>query len=341
MFRDGLLGDLRCGDWAAARPKLLRRLAATVRLRNFPAPSGGDTWSADELDDMVQDFLADKTGPARLVQLAINATDETHCHRLVDKTIKNFLADRAREDPRPKFRRTLREACTSDPTLDFDHDCIRRAGTPAEAAFAGNQDDLPRAAQRVEVAPPPWGEDAEREGPPTDRASLVALCHAVLDAAGAPVELRVMTSVLAERLEIRRAWDDRFDSSLDEPTQSVTDRSGAVSAGAYLLGVEIWEELDDRERELITFVGTGGRTGTEESDIDLGRSAVQDRLTALQRKLSEALDGIADAEGVVRALFLLHADWKVSGGRAPEVVRRSPMRGENTAHRPTQKPGTP
>src|SRR4030095_11641370 len=47
-----------------------------------------------------------------------------------------------------------------------------------------------------------WRPEARREGPGVDRASLVAVCAAIIRAAGAPVPLDVLTRVVGRRFNV-------------------------------------------------------------------------------------------------------------------------------------------
>ena len=252
---------------------------------------------------------------------------------MLDATIRRFLADRAREDPLPKLRRTLRAVCTREPTLEIADGRVWLAGSDAKVTFSGDLAFLASAASLVEVAGSPWGPRTEREGPPTDRASFVALCHAVLDAAGGAVKLADLTTVLGVRLQVRQRGGDPLDEDLDAHRAGVTDRTEPVSMDAHLLAVEIWDELDESERELVTFLGSGGRTAAQQSDLGLGRSATQSRLDKLTDKLRPVLHELRDADQVVLALVDLHAAWKVSGGRGAKVVRKSAVRGNGAPPR--------
>lgn len=328
---EGLLQDLRAGAWGAAMPKLQRAISATVRLRRIPPPRGQSRWGADDLAELTQEFVAGRTGPGRLTQLAVAATSEDHCAKVLDTLVRNFLADRARSDPRTKLRRRVRAVCGAEPGLQVDGTVVRERSSLADV-YAGDDAVLRAAARRTPVAPPPW-RDGEREGPPTDRASLIAVCKAVVAAGGGAVRLDTLASVLVERLQVRSSWDDSLDDAI-EPTDSITERTAPVSADDYVVAAAIWDRLDDDERELVTFVGTGGRTAVRESDTALGKSAAQQRLERLRPRLWEAVNGCASPEGVVAALFELHARWKAAAGQSDPVVRTSTRQGGGAPRHP-------
>jgi hypothetical protein len=76
-----------------------------------------------------------------------------------------------------------------------------------------------------------------------------------------------------------------------------------------VFAVEIWEELDDQDRELMTYLDAGGRLAARETRVGLAKSATQVRLDDLKSRMAFALDGIADKIDVIRALIDLHAEW--------------------------------
>jgi len=174
-----LVDHLRAEDWKPAIPLIDWALRAGVRIRHIPPPSGHTHWLDEDYEELLAEFLAAGRGPDRQIGLAVTATDDRHLRGLLDTTIKRFLADRAREDPLPKLRRTLRTTLDRMPTVVLvDRTSFALATCHERHAWAGSDADLLAAAAAVATAPPPWGADAAREGPPTDRASFEALCSA-------------------------------------------------------------------------------------------------------------------------------------------------------------------
>jgi hypothetical protein len=215
-----LLDHLRQENWAPAIPIIDRTLRAGVRIRHIPAPSGHTNWLDEDYEELLAEFLAAGRGPARLVQLAVSATDDQHLRGLLDKTVKWFLADRAREDPLPKLRRTLRTTLDRMPTVVVvDPATVSLVQCCHQEPWAGDESKLLAVAATVITGPPPWGADAVREGPPTDKESFEALCAAILDMAGAPLSLNTLTRVVGERLQLRRRWDDRIAGLRPSPTR--------------------------------------------------------------------------------------------------------------------------
>jgi hypothetical protein len=303
-----LLDHLRQEDWTPAIPLIDRALCAGVRIRHIPAPSGHANWLEEDYEELLAEFLAAGRGPARLVQLAIDAVDDQHLRGLLDKTVKWFLADRAREDPLPKLRRTLRTILDRMPTvIVVDTATVSLAEYCHRDQWGGDEAKLVAVAAAVTTGPPPWGADAAREGPPTDKESFEALCAAILKAAGAPLLLNILTRIVGKRLQLHRRWDDRLDD--DVSVGVIATGSPPVSASARVLAVEIWDELDDQDRELMTYLDAGGRLAAREARIGLAKSATQVRLDDLKSRMALALDGVTDKIDVIRALIDLHAEW--------------------------------
>lgn len=305
-----LLQHLRQGEWDKALPLIDRALRAGVRVRHVPPPSGHTNWRDEDYEELLAEFIAVGHGPARLIQLAVSATDDLHVRGLLGTTIKRFLADRAREDPLPKLRRTLRAVLARMPEAVFvDQGTVSLAPHCERDPWAGDETELLAAATAVTVAAPPWGRDTIREGPPTDRASFESLCTAILDAAGGPLALNALTRTIGQRLQLRRPWNDRLD---EVNTGVIAAGTTPISASATVVAVEIWDQLTDEERTLMTYLDAGGRQASRESGIGLGKSAAQVRMEDLKGRMALLLDGITDRTEVVRALIDLHARWDES-----------------------------
>lgn len=306
-----LLEHLRQGEWNEALPLINRALRAGVRVRHVPPPWGHTSWRHEDYEELLAEFVADGRGPARLIQLAVSATDDQHVRGLLGTTIKRFLADRARGDPLPKLRRTLRAVLERMPEAVFvDKGTVALAPHCEQDRWAGDETELLAVATALTVAAPPWGQDTIREGPPTDRASFESLCTAILDAAGGPVALNALTRTIGRRLQLRRTWDDRLDD--EGNTGVIAAGTTPISASATVVAVEIWDQLTDEERTLMTYLDAGGRQASRESGIGLGKSAAQVRLGDLKGRMALLLDGITDRSEVVRALIDLHARWDES-----------------------------
>lgn len=111
----GLVVDLRAGRFTPEAYELVRgTFEAVIRLRRFPAPVGVDRWTAEAVEDTVQDFLADRDGDGRLGRMALRAGDDQELRRLLDAAVKNYLIDQLRKRVRVKLRRRLGEILTGD-----------------------------------------------------------------------------------------------------------------------------------------------------------------------------------------------------------------------------------
>lgn len=303
-----LLDHLRQGEWNEALPLIDRALRAGVRVRHIPPPSGHTSWGEEDCEELLAEFVADARGPARLIQLAVSATDDRHLRGLLGTTVRRFLADRAREDPLPKLRRTLRAVLESMPdVVAVGNESVSLAPYCERDPWAGDEAYLLAIAAALAVAPPPWGAETVREGPPTDRAGFESLCMAILEAAGGPLTVKALARIIGQRLQLRRPWDDRLDDEVD--TRIIAAGTTPISGSAMVVAVEIWEALGDEERALLTYLDAGGRQASRESGIGLAKSAAQVRLDAMKEQMALLLDGISDQAEVVRALIDLHARW--------------------------------
>jgi hypothetical protein len=326
-----LVEDLRAGRFTPEAYALVRKtFEAVIRLRRFPAPLGLGQWTSEAVEDTVQDFLADRDGDGRLARMALRAGDDREFRWLLDTAVKNFLIDRLRKSARAKLWRRLGEVLAADDRFVE----VGRAWTlrevGGEAQWAGRVAELDSAAWRVpDVRVVRWRPSAKREGPVAGRDVLVALCAAIIAAAGAPVPLDVLTRVVARRFNVG-----------DPPLLAVVDAAELVELQAHhpaatvgvvteaelpqesggaaqvqspgperLLADEIWAELTDQERLQLGVLDEGVRA--QGVALGLGHSQAAASALRLKEKLRVLLgdqDPAAQRE-VVRHLQVIQANW--------------------------------
>jgi hypothetical protein len=303
---------------------------AVIRLRRLPAPVGVDRWTAEAVEDTVQDFLADRDGDGRLGRMALRAGDDQELRRLLDAAVKNYLIDQLRKRARVKLRRRLGEILTGDDQFVTVGKAWTLRQVGGDVAWAGREADLEAAAWQVrDVRMVRWRPDAKRDGPFADRSSLVAVCAAVITTAGAPVPLDVLTRVVARRFNVD---DPPLLALVDavELTEGRAGRSGVTAevvteadllrglAGVTrveqpgverLIAVEIWVALAEQERLQLPLLDEGVRV--QGAAIDLGRSQAAVAAARLKEKLRVLLGGqdAATQREVVRHLQELQAAW--------------------------------
>jgi hypothetical protein len=184
-----------------------------------------------------------------------------------------------------------------------------------------------------------WRPEARREGPGVDRAPLVAVCAAIIRAAGAPVPLDVLTRVVGRRFNLGDppllALVDAVDlAELQAQYPGATDR--AITEAEFrwepaetarldrpgperLLAVEIWAELTDQERLQLPILNKGVRAQGEA--VGLGHSQAAVAAARLKEKLRVLLgdQDPATRQEVVRHLRVIQATWADHRSSVPDA----------------------
>lgn len=244
------IAELQAGTAGVEFIALLRRTIRAVGIsRNFPPPEGHHMWDADAVSSTAAEFMADRQTPRRLTDLALHCgTDEALRARL-QGTVRNFLADLGRRTPIGKLVLRINEVLVKEPGF------VRiegRWGRKDGPATAGNDDPeaLSRAILGLDVVLPAWGHEARRSAPVADRATVVSLCGALLDAAGGTLTPRAMAQAIGHRLGIGQAPVALEVNALDQP--SGLDRTGS-EALRLLSATEVLAELNDGERLVVAY----------------------------------------------------------------------------------------
>jgi hypothetical protein len=244
------LAELQAGAAGDEFTAVLRRTIRAVGVaRNFPAPDGHSTWDADAVWSAASEFMGDRQTPRRLTDLALHCATEAALRARLQGTVRNFLADLGRRTPIGKLVVRINDVLGHEPDFTrIDGRWALRAG-PAEA---GNDD--PEALSRTilghTVVAPAWGHDAHRSAPVADRATVVALCTALLDAAGGSLTPRSLARAIGHRLGLGQAPLSVEIDAFDHP--AAADAPAVDQTGSHALrtlrATEILGRLNDRER---------------------------------------------------------------------------------------------
>jgi len=336
-----LVEDLRAGRFTAEAYALVDRTFETViRLRRFPAPAGLGQWSREAVEDAVQDFLADRDGHGRLARMALRAGDNREFQRLLYGAVKNHLIDQLRKGVRVKLWRRLGEVLAGDDRFIELSGAWTLREVGGQAPWAGREAELDTAAWQVrDVRIVRWRPDARREGPGADRASLVAVCAAIITAAGGPVTLDVLTRVVGRRFNVGDppllALVDAVDlAGLQAQDSGATD--GVITEAEFrrepvgparldrpgaerLVAAEIWSELTDQERLQLPILDEGVRAQGE--ILGLGHSQAAVAAARLKEKLRVLLDDQDEAtrQEVVHHLQVIQARWADHRSSVPDT----------------------
>ena len=303
------LAELQAGAVGDEFTAVLRRTIRAVGVtRNFPAPEGHATWDADAVWSVASEFLGDRQTPRRLTDLALHCASEQALRARLQGTVRNFLADLGRRTPIGKLVVRINDVLSREPEfVRVEGRWARRSG-PTEAGH-DDPDLLSRAIRGQTVTVPAWGHDAHRSAPVADRATVVSLCGARLDAAGGSLTPRALARVIGHRLGLGQSPVSMDVSALDHPapTDTVgTDRTGS-DALRFLRAAEVLDRLNDRERLAVA----RPEYSVRQLAPMLGVSASQAHLTRMRAVTimqAELVDD-DDAEGIALLVMELGRRW--------------------------------
>ncbi|WP_434447728.1 hypothetical protein [Lentzea sp. E54] len=264
------------------------------RSHNHPPPAGFRAWNREAAISAAHDFLTGHRSTERLVQLAAQAYDDESFARLLQVAVLNYLRDLARTTVVGTQIRRIKDVVAAEPGLLAEGDRLRLANGPVEP-FGGDEAVLVRAAMKVDVTRRRWRPDAKREGPLADRADMVALVRAVLEAAQGSVTFAALARVIARRFDLDVMPVTVPIDALDPPARSdfeqveIADRVGAVMA-----------QLTERDKAVLPFIDESSRAAA--SHIGLGHSAVALAQTRLKSLLADLLPRGDEGVAMLRAL---------------------------------------
>jgi hypothetical protein len=283
-----------------------RTAAAVVRAGRYRSPAGNRRWTADDIDDLVSDFVCDQ---GRLVDLAVGAADDDHLRARIQKAMRHLLIDRLRRTPRGALRRRTERRLLHRPDVTAvrpRHWALVQYATVAH--WAGDDGLLHRAARAVPVAPPPkWPVDSERQQPATDGESIDAICTTTLTTAAAPVDKQTVLDVV----EMRVLGEDEPGVELGTGEDDCEPAALAPDVVAQVIAAAILDELEPEERDLLPALGQQSRDLAEEGLLELKHSAINVRQQKLAAKMRDLLAGIDERDAVVAALWRLHGETSI------------------------------
>jgi hypothetical protein len=317
------VAELQAGAAGEEFVALLHRTIRAVAVsRNFPPPEGHTAWDAGAVRSAAAEFMADAQTPRRLTDLAVHCGSDQAVRARLQGTVRNFLADVGRRTPIGKLVVRINDV------LDGEAGFVRVEGRwarPAGPTAAGTDDAdrLERAIRAHDVVVPAWGHDARRTAPVADRATVVSMCAALLDAAGGSLTPRSLARAIGHRLGIGQAPVALDLNALDEPEQSEggagADRTGS-EALRLIRATEVLAELNDRERVAVAYPEYTVRhlaplLGVSPSKAHLIR---QRAITVIQAELLDDDDG----EGVALLVIELARAWVDTETRSDVLVAR-------------------
>jgi hypothetical protein len=299
-----------------ATVELYRSVRAVARAGNYPPPEGHVTWSIDAVVETAHDVFADARGPQRLVELAVKAFDDPSFQRLLERVVRNYLRDQARMTAKGRLIRRLRELLETDPRFSVvpagqpGAGSIELADGTTPGVWNGRAGDLVAAAFKVnDVSIVRWRPDARRRSPVAEASSLVAVCEAVLRAAGASLPVAGIADAVAARFAVESGpvvipVDDieRW-SPWAQLSNEVVEADIRAGAGEFLSQLTPRERLvlaylDRPVREIADRTGLGKSIAAETASrvrqiaaAVLGHEEHRDEMFVLARSQVEAQTG--------------------------------------------------
>jgi len=325
------LGELQAGkaggDFVLELQRTIRAVAVS---RNFPPPESHARWDADAVWSVASEFMGDTQTPRRLTDLAVHCATGDALRARLQGTVRNFLADMGRRTPIGKLVVRINDVLRGEPAFVLVAGRWARADGP-QGAGADDPEALGRAIAGRVVVVPAWGHDAHRAAPVADRATIVALCGDLLDAAGGSLTPRGLARAIGRRLGLGQAPLSLDVSAFDGPPAwgaagaSASGGSGALSDGTATEALrlrragEVVARLNDRERLAVAYPELTVRqlapvlgVSPSQCHVIRGRAAEIIRL--------ELVDD-DDAEGVALLVMELARDLDSDAGSAVVVAR--------------------
>lgn len=286
--------------------RLIMRLMAE-ELRRLPVlwPAGGLCMA--DIEDMASDFYEDK-GDKVTANLLVLATNDDSVGRLLRTSIRHWLIDQARKTAIGSIRHSVEKVLAGDATFQKVGPGARwrLAGTTG-GPFGGDHGELIRAAGSVRrVRIQPW-RSTSRRAPLANRASVVAVCRAVLSAANGSLELGELVHVLLIRFPVvlDPAIVPVSDFEYEYADVELTPEEHVVAAdeelAAAVSAAQVVGMLTPDERRIIRYLDN---LPALQHELGCGRSQSYEHARRLKEKLRE-LVGDDDVAAVGREVIQL------------------------------------
>jgi DNA-binding CsgD family transcriptional regulator len=292
-LRHGRLGP----DFAVM---LYRCVRVAGRAHNFPPPEGQPGWTAEAAIETGHEFLRSANVQRRLVEIAMLADDDEQLARILTQAVVNSLREQARRTAKGRLIRRLKKVLGDDgrfavvPPGTPGAGNVMLVGAATTEPFGGRERDLLAAALNVkDVTVVRWRSDTQREGPLSDRDSLLKVAEAVLGMADASLRWADLAAVIGSRFGVDPrgvpattpvddidgagavAW--RFGPDPQEPGQELLRQAAAQA---------VLEQLTGRERLVLAWLASpvrtiADRTGLAVSTAGVLKQRVTDRLRTM------------------------------------------------------------
>ncbi|TDP98152.1 hypothetical protein [Labedaea rhizosphaerae] len=289
----------RLGHFGPEALRLVQGLMSE-EMRRFPAIEPAAGWQRADVEDLVQDFLEQRFAALTTMLLTTARNDES-MGRLLRRSIRNWLIDRARKTGTGRVRQLLERVLGE--STEFEQvppgqpgaGQWRLARTSSEP-WSGDHRELIRAADAVrDIRIGPWS-STTRRAPVAARDSLIAVARAVLSAAGGSVEIAQLTHVFLMRFPVALDWavvpldageTERHADVRTPEEQSIAECDEIDSAGG---AAEIAGMLTPQERALVPHLDD---VEAAQRVLSCRRSSAYHQMKRLREKLTQ-LAGVGD-----------------------------------------------
>lgn len=303
------------------------------QLRRLPSP-GGRTLTDDDLDDAVQDFVAERW-ERTVATLLTEATNDESVVKLLHTIVRNWRIDKFRATDRGSVRRRLDGHLAA--TSEFEQVLVDQPGAgrwrlvgSTGAPWGGRLEDLVAAAWTVRAAAVRWT-DPNRRPPIASVGDLTAVLQAVMVAAGGQsLEVQQLVEVIMRRFPATldpqwRSLEVDFDlpGSQLPPEEAWQTEQDAVTRGT--VAAHIFNQLTPAERAVLPLMDS---VVAVQQHLCRGRSTAYTYIGKLKDHLLELAGGYDDAEQVVLEVI----DRCVRSGQEGGYGSSSPGALDNLAH---------
>ncbi|MCU1486732.1 MAG: hypothetical protein JWN67_3478, partial [Actinomycetia bacterium] len=146
---EGVRAQVASGEIGESFVALLRAAARTVS-KGKPPPSGGGSWTDEELDDLVFDMVGRVTLP-RITLAANHASNDAEFNGYLKSALRTQLHLRGRDTPRGWVIARIDEALADDPAFERTADGWALAGHDPADGRSEELGELTKAAWSVET----------------------------------------------------------------------------------------------------------------------------------------------------------------------------------------------
>lgn len=277
--------------------------------RKIP-PRRGQAWDADDVEDVVGEFLDAKHAAMYLAIQDMNSDNQLK--KWLRTTMTNFVADMGRATLRGRLTRRV-ERIVND-VDGLTHDKVHVFGKATGVIDPSDTEALYRETHSIPTVTDWWAEEGE-DPTPGERSDVIALVRCITDATNGPVLLDDVVDVVARRLSLPLLWKVETINEVATALAAVNDDIPPACAEA---AVRFLTQLTDNELAALPHYASNPDISTDAlgAAIGKGKSTGATVKKALVAKLQAFAHGDPDAEGAVR-----HIGREILAGRFSLIGR--------------------